>query len=145
MGVKGFIFSIEALLAAVFLFGVFLLISDLNELQKGFDPQQKILSQYTDGLISSLQKSGAIKNLMESNDDTLLKNISNSMPPSICTQIEIYNYTPTMPNLYYSYSTPNCTNYWSTPSFQQFSTYINRTNQTNISIFWIKAINYAKE
>lgn len=145
MGVKGFVFSIEALLAAVFLFGILLIASDLGTLSYGHSQAPKILGNYADGTLSALEKSKALDDLFLYRNDLKIRNISDSMPDSICTQIEIYRTSLTPANLFYSYSTPSCKMGWGTPANLRYSTYINRTSRTNVDVFWVKAIHYAKE
>jgi len=142
MGVKGFIFSIEALLAAVFLFAVFIFVANITDLDSGSSQAPRILSRYTDGTLSALELSGALDDLFKLKDDSKLKNISDSMPGSLCTQIEIYNSSQA---LFYSYSQSSCSTSWDSPVQVQYSTYLNRTNRTSVNIFWIKAIHYAKK
>jgi len=145
MGTKlGFIFSIEALLAAILLFGIFLLTSDISKLDSDYSQNDKILYDYADSTLVVLDKTGALKELFENGNDTKIKNITESLIPSICTQLEIYNYSATPQNLYYSYTSQDCTKSWSTPISSKFSTYVNRTNVSNISVFWVKAVHYAK-
>jgi Flp pilus assembly protein TadG len=146
MGInRGFVFSIEALLGATVLFLVFLLISDIDQISTETTQSDKILDSFADATLSALEKTNAIEIFMKNSDDLKIKNISESMPASICTQIEIYNNSQTPTNLIYTYTAQNCELSWDTIVKTRYSTYLNRTNKTNVDIFWIKAIHYARK
>ncbi len=146
MGIsKGFIFSIEALLGATVLFLVFLLISDIDQIPTKTTQSDRILDDYADATLSALEKTNAIEIFMKNSNDSKIRNISESIPASICTQIEIYNNSQTPTNLIYTYSAQNCEFSWDTIVKTRYSTYLNRTNKTEVNIFWIKAIHYARK
>ncbi|MFH0927524.1 MAG: hypothetical protein V1822_02995 [Candidatus Micrarchaeota archaeon] len=142
---KAFIFSIEALLAAVLLFGIFLLISDINGVPKTNSGTGKILATYSEGLANSLDSSGALDRFFRYSDDSQIKNLIGYMPPSTCAKIEIYSDSPSIENLIYSYTPSECTMLWDTPAGLSIYSYANRTDSTTTGFYWIKAYVYARQ
>ncbi|MFH1306845.1 MAG: hypothetical protein ABIH83_04305 [Candidatus Micrarchaeota archaeon] len=149
---KGIIMSVEALLAALVLFGMFLIMSTLISLQHDYQKYYPLLHSYSQDILLTGQKSGAFLQVIETENDSLIRNMADSLPPSVCAQIEIYGNvtgppygnatTPT--NMYYSYTSQNCTADYLTPKAVSYRTFALHRNSTLNSYYWIKAISYPR-
>jgi len=132
---KGQIMSVEALFAALILFGTLLLISSLNSLSH--QPQeQTALREFSQDIPSSLQRAGAFSQMIDADNDSILNKTMKQFPPSICANIKIYSANTAPTSIIYSYSS-NCTLQRNTP-VQKSMRSMARRSSYSISKYFIE-------
>jgi hypothetical protein len=139
---RAVIMSVEAVLAAAILFSMLLIASQISEFKEDYNQNHIVLRDFSDGVLVSAKKSGALKSIISDSNDEKLIEIVNSLPEAVCTQVEIYSGSVAPANLAYSY-TPQCEAVNDPPKDVAYTSFAIRSSDS-VSYYWAKATSYIR-
>lgn len=141
---KGVIISVEAMLAALLLFGSFLIAASLATASDEQPSGLPLLRLYTLDVSRLGADSGAWGTVLSDSlaDDSKISALASHLPPSVCLQLEIYHNTTRSSDLAYSYVNSSCNRTVDTPQYQWWRALVRRGNSSSNEFYWVKTMTY---
>ena len=140
---RGVVLSVEALLAALLLFGILLLAGTL--LQPIRPPPGTLLEDYAQGLLQAGAETGAwLGPAAGTPNDSAARALVDGMPPALCAQVELYANTTSSASMRWSYVRPGCGLAADTPVEQRWGLVVWRANSSYSIPYWVRVRAYPK-
>ncbi len=141
---RGVVLSVEALLAAMLVFAFVMLSSTLTSAVR--EPYISPLGSYAQDILNAGARSGVwLAPLPPTLNDSTTRAFIESLPPSLCAQVEMRINDTTPQNLRYMYVRANCTLSAQMPIDQRWGMVMQRTDASNITPYWVLVRVYPKE
>lgn len=140
---RGVVLSVEALLAALLLFGILLLVGTL--LQPINPPASPLLEDYAQSLLQAGAETGAwLGPAGNPPDDSAARALIEALPPALCAQAELYENTTDPASLRWSYVRSGCGLAADTPVEQRWGPVVWRANSSYSVPYWVRVLAYPK-
>ncbi len=141
--VRGVVLSVEALLAALLLFGILLLAGTL--LQPIRPSPSPILEDYAQDLLQAGAETGAwLGPAGNPANDSAARALVDGLPPALCAQAELYRNTTQAASLRWAYVRPGCGLAADTPVEQRWGPLVWRANGSYSIPYWVRVRAYPR-
>jgi hypothetical protein len=140
---RGVVLSVEALLAALLLFGILLLAGTL--LQPIRPPPSPLLEDYAQDLLQAGAETGAwLGPAGNSPNDSAARALIEALPPALCAQAELYANNTSSASMRWAYVRSGCGLAADTPLEQRWGLVVWRANSSYSIPYWVRVRAYPK-
>lgn len=137
---KGVVLTVEALLAAFFLFGTFLVASTLDIYTESRSTSIPMLKEYSKDILLAGAQNNTWLEPVRNGTDNYTRALVNSLPTSLCMQVEVYSANRNPGSLVYTYIQQNCTFGDDSEAGHYWIMSVNRTVPESPGYYWVHGI-----
>ncbi len=142
---KGIILSVEVMLAALLLFGAFLVASNLAGISARPPSALPLLRFYAADTLAQGSENGAWSSPVQpSGNDTATRALLDNLPAGVCAQVAIYANSSLSSNLRYSYVPSGCNLTIDLPVQSSYRSLVVWRNSSAYDFYWVRLSAYPR-